>query len=397
MATPPISREIERLEHSMNLLKDIIIIIVGLAFTNTIYWFIIDIGTGSLRLTFDLIQYALFFIVISTLIRFYHGNVRHLSEDYSRERIIEEKRTGFELALDFFFIFLQCIIFGFMSFYSILFNNIYDLFIILFIVDILWFILLAIASAKFHLKFAEMKWTIVNVITLVVLFFLRDLALSDPNIIGVRVLLFTIIGNMILDYGINWKFYFPRLSTRELTIFLAAPFTNKLVPDKSAETKVVIEVNYRNLLRAMIQEMRERGYIVKNAFEREDWGRKKLSSREMVEFDYSDVISADVLVILLDIEPSTGIFIELGWATAFRRDIILITRSEEEFQKHWTPLIEGMVVLARNLHIIYFEEEDDMLHDLITALDRIRLYGKIKQRLVKSFKKGKKKGKKKKF
>ncbi len=392
MSDSTVSREIERLEYSMHLLKDIIIIIVGLAFTNTIYWFIIDVETETVRPSFEIMQYALLFIVITTLIRFYHGNVRHLSEDYSRIRIIEEKRTGPELALDFFFIFFQSVIFVFMGFYYLInLNRIYDLFMFLFVIDILWFLMLAMASAKFQLKFAEIKWTIVNLITVFVLFFLRDLALSDPSIVGTRILLFTIIGNMLLDYGINWKFYFPRVATGRLTIFLAAPFTHKLISDKNSETGFIIEEDFSNILKDIIKEMRSKQYIVKNAFEREDWGRKKCNAREMVENDYNDIIAADVLIIYLDGDPSYGIFIELGWATAFRRDIILLVKGEGDIQERWTPLIEGIDVLTKNLHIIYFYEVEQMINELINALDRIRLYGKIKQRIIKALKIRKKK------
>jgi len=380
MATEPISREIERLEYSMKLLKDVITIILGIAFTNTIYWFVMNPETGTLRslTSFSFSQIVLFFVVLTTLVRFYHGNVRHLSEDYSRIRIIEEKRTGFELALDFFFIFLQSIVFVIMSFYINYFPQIYDLFIILFVIDIFWFLLLGLARAKFELKYPEMKWTVVNILTVFVLLVLRDIAHSDPNTLGIRLLLIIIFANMMLDYGINWQFYFPKISARGLTVFLAAPFTHKLVPDETAETGYVIEENFRKLLSRIIQQLRARGYLVKNAFEREDWGRKKVSPKEMVEKDYFDVISSDVLVVYLDTEPSFGVFIELGWATAFRRNVILLVRKgQEDVQKKWTPLMEGLHVLAQNFREIIFEDEDDMLNELLITLDRIRLYGKI--------------------
>jgi len=356
---------------------------MAIAFTNVISYLVFDpvkqeiISPTSLSLSSIIVS----IIVITTLIRFYHGNVRHLSEDYLRERIIEERRSGIELAIDFFFIMAQSIIFVFMSFYigtRFQFKYVYDLVLILFGADILWFILLALARKTLSWKYPEARWTAVNILTLIILLLMRDHMISiwDPEL-AAKAFGGIMLGNMVLDYSINWPFYFPRPFRRELVIFFAAPFTNRLVEDPTAKTGKCIEPEYQQFLQMIFNRLRQEGYEVRNAFEAEDWGREQIPSEAMTIRDYNDVLSSDVLVVYLDGTETEGVYLELGWASAFKRYILIVYPEsfKENFEKSISPIIRGLRTLARDYKELVYKDVEDLIYRLISELNEVKIHG----------------------
>lgn len=226
----PRKKAAEELEQSMGTVKEIITIIMALAFTNTIIQFFVttDGGVYTGRDIFRLeyiINWWILFLIITTIIRFHHGNLLHLNKKYSKNELISTNMPNFSPASCLVFFFLEGFIFSLMSVYQSQFGYLSRMFIVLFFIDFLLFacmqsnrIIEAIRSRHHEqigemichvifLKDAEMRWMVVNGVTTVILLLLWVYTIDWGYFTCVFLVAITI--NLILDYILNWKYYFP--------------------------------------------------------------------------------------------------------------------------------------------------------------------------------------------
>lgn len=226
------------LVQSMNIVKDIITIIMALAFTNTIIQFFVNPTVpstyeGKSLSEFEYKNWWILFLIMTTIIRFYHGNMLHLNKIYREDKLVENGVHSITPFMGFFFLFLESFIFALMSVYQFNIRYLFALFVILFSIDFFLFFYLicikfkklmkllrskAISHEKIHkslddmINDAETRWTIVNSITAVLLIALYA-AMRDSLFVDYDYIFLTVITvNLFLDYGLNWKFYFPPLS-----------------------------------------------------------------------------------------------------------------------------------------------------------------------------------------
>ena len=102
-------------------------------------------------------------------------------------------------------------------------------------------------------------------------------------------------------------------------IFLAAPFTYKLVSATG-----LIEQNYRTFLENLIQELVYKGHLVTSAHVREEWGAKLESPEIAIQNDFNSIKDCNLLIAFLENPPSPGVHMELGFAAAIKKPIIII-------------------------------------------------------------------------
>jgi len=101
--------KIEQMQSMVNSLKEITTIIVGLALTNTIIQFLLVEGAPRQIAEIRLESTVIFALLTVTMIRFYHGNFRHLDVTYSSANLvnstsasIKQHPKGEKVSLDFF-------------------------------------------------------------------------------------------------------------------------------------------------------------------------------------------------------------------------------------------------------------------------------------------------------
>lgn len=114
-------------------------------------------------------------------------------------------------------------------------------------------------------------------------------------------------------------------------IFLAAPFSQYLVDgvfEKYAFDKII----------SMISVLRKHGYSVFSAHERENFGEQLMEPSTCTPLDFKEINQCDIVVALIE-DSSFGVSLELGWASALRKPIILYQKLGAPFS---SPLIEGI-------------------------------------------------------
>jgi len=201
------------IDSTISSLKNVVTIVAGLAITNAIITvFVVNNVADFKRLTID--TSLLFFLFILNVIRFHHGNVRHLDTTYTSDPgkvAIVHKPVGAsgKTALDFFVIFFQSVVFAVLSFLLKQPNSFFALFAALIAVDVLWYLavhgMVTDKSRFLHQK----RWSINNVATLLALLIVLAHSARIANSFHFYICFFLVLLNTVVDFAISWEFYFP--------------------------------------------------------------------------------------------------------------------------------------------------------------------------------------------
>ncbi|MFB3896947.1 MAG: hypothetical protein ACE14V_11665 [bacterium] len=322
--------EINDTSSSISSLKEVVTIITGLTITTAITRLMINpqppiVFADSLNS-----QWALCLLLLTNIIRFYHGNMRHLDTAYlsysqqSHTQDVKYGRTN-TVALDFIAIITECIILCFLSF---LINNpiiFYRLFIALLITDAAWGSF-AFTHDSSEERFRHQKrWVLINGATVIVMFIIKG-AIFPINIQSTA-LFFILSFATVADYYDNWYFYFPlpKSSRKQIIkkaswdIFFAAPFTDMVIP----ETKKINDT-YRKRLELLWNSIESNNHKIVCAHRREDWGANLESPVDALAHDRAAIHECDVLVAYLGNPLSYGVQLEIGLALQSNKPIVVI-------------------------------------------------------------------------
>lgn len=127
-------------------------------------------------------------------------------------------------------------------------------------------------------------------------------------------------------------------------VFLACPITALLHPEKGN-----LPSTYERYIRDLHQLCLAASDSVFLALEREAWGANLMTANVCTPLDYKEMLACDAVVAYPG--ASSGVAVELGWASALRKPIILILDEGAAY----TPMITGLNTLpnlyVRTLHI----------------------------------------------
>jgi len=199
--------QINRFAINSEIVKEFIIIIMGLTFANIIRECIIsfkssitsdNIGIDPYHSTLFLLGFAL----LISVVRFYHGNVKLVV----LEQAHDEGKPSFHQAYDFFMIIVEGAILSALGFFIDRLNVFTVLVISLFIVDAIWF--LSVMFSKELVKFEREKktWFAISLFAggiLAAIVYGFKVSVVWALIV---ILLFSALG----DYALNFTFYFPK-------------------------------------------------------------------------------------------------------------------------------------------------------------------------------------------
>lgn len=101
--------------------------------------------------------------------------------------------------------------------------------------------------------------------------------------------------------------------------FLAGPFKG-IVDPRTAQMRDFERARYQEI----IAYLEECGYVVHNAHRREDWGASFLTPDECTRLDWEQIRGSDLFIAFPGSPPSPGTHIEIGWAAAFGKPMILL-------------------------------------------------------------------------
>ena len=138
------------------------------------------------------------------------------------------------------------------------------------------------------------------------------------------------------------------------SVFIAAPFKASCDP----QTGEIAEALKQRLIK-LTTFFRQRGFSIHNAHEREGWGRHMMTPEECTFFDFRDIKSCEWFVALPGNPASPGTHVELGWASAFQKRIVVLL----EMDKEYAFLVRGLYQVA-DVQYVYFKDDEDCLAKL---------------------------------
>lgn len=143
-----------------------------------------------------------------------------------------------------------------------------------------------------------------------------------------------------------------------MRIFFGAPFTKHLKKDSGQ-----FHESKKTLIENIVKLLTERGHDVRNAHVREEFGNKLLDPKTCTKLDFDEIKKCNLFMAMPGNPPSGGVHVELGWASALNKKILLLLKKDGEY----SPLITGLSRIGK-VKTIYFRNRADLLEKIKKVL-----------------------------
>ncbi|MEE6179656.1 nucleoside 2-deoxyribosyltransferase [Mycobacterium sp. 050134] len=145
------------------------------------------------------------------------------------------------------------------------------------------------------------------------------------------------------------------------TVFVAGPFFKLVDP-----TTGVMQARDRTRFERLIHYFEGSGCTVHNAHRRESWGEAFLEPDDFTKLDYDEIAASDLIVAVPGPPASLGTHIELGWASAMGKPIVLLLEKDEDH----ALMVYGLRHITKTaiVEIINGEFEFSALKDAVIAV-----------------------------
>ena len=140
-------------------------------------------------------------------------------------------------------------------------------------------------------------------------------------------------------------------------IFIVCPISKHFEKNKMDE-------DYQIFIKKLYRYIKEKYKNVFLALEREKYGQEKMSGEVCTPLDYKEMKDTDILLAIP--EDSMGVAIEIGWASAFHKNIILILDKKYKV----SPLVENIdtVTNCKKVYIDTTNGYQKCLNDIKTFI-----------------------------
>lgn len=142
--------------------------------------------------------------------------------------------------------------------------------------------------------------------------------------------------------------------------FLAGPFKGIMDPKTGT-----IRAFERERYEALISHLEERGYVAYNAHKRESWGANFMTPEECTRLDYENIRDCDLFVAFPGSPASPGTHIEIGWAAALGKPMILLLEEDRSY----AHLIRGLHVVGDVVSYVDMPSDATGVDRFATALE----------------------------
>jgi nucleoside 2-deoxyribosyltransferase len=358
-------------------LKEILSIITALTLTNTLVLLVTGGSYSNIaNLAHLKVANAIYsLLLITTLIRFYHGNVRHLDTAYSPHGVhfgsplVTMPPGG--LGIDFTVIFGQSILLAVASFYAAPRLEFILLLSMLLAIDALWSIFVQRQIGDKQGFAHQRRWLLNNIAALIALLFIfiysgqQTVPDNRQYLLHLAALILGL--NTIIDFFISWSFYFPGTISsargEKRKVFLAAPFTQTI-----DERTHLVDPEYRKDLEQLIRHLESHGDAVFSSHMREKWGDQLDDPVEAIEADVREIQQSDIVVALLGDPLSPGVQMELGVALVHHKRILVLVKRGQ-----FVPYLVRAFRSLPHTQIIEFNSIEEAMTMLTGELDQMVL------------------------
>lgn len=148
-----------------------------------------------------------------------------------------------------------------------------------------------------------------------------------------------------------------------MRVFLAYPFTQLL------DSNGLLKGESKEFILSSIKQIEQRGHSVFSAQRREDFGEALMTPEIATELDFNEMKNADLVVAFPGQFPiSGGVHVELGWASALQKQIILFIHKDERY----SPMVDGLHTVT-SVTYVEFDDTDsyaDLGNKIIEEINR---------------------------
>ncbi len=198
-------------ERSVDNLQRLYTIVAGLSLTTAVAHLVVPdpesravVHIAQISINADVLP--MFITFVMTIVPFYHGANRYLDHAYVFMDSGVAPRPLVAM-LDFGFFFSQALIFYSMGLGITAPTAFYGLYVIILLVDVMWISLVYIAH---NAAFNDVRtWLVINTITLAIAFVMLNTPVLPEDVTRWSFLAVLSIARTVLDYGLNWGFYWP--------------------------------------------------------------------------------------------------------------------------------------------------------------------------------------------
>jgi len=128
-----------------------------------------------------------------------------------------------------------------------------------------------------------------------------------------------------------------------------------------------VHERYRDRITNIIKLFETNGHEVKCALVREKFGKELMNAEICTPLDYQEVGKCDVFICFPS--NSGGVHIELGWASAMKKKIVLFLKEG----KNYSPLVYGLSKLTQ-VELFNYRNEEDILEKIRLIINTSRKF-----------------------
>lgn len=148
-----------------------------------------------------------------------------------------------------------------------------------------------------------------------------------------------------------------------MKVFLAIPYSQLCDEDKYE-----IKNEYRQFFSKLIFLLKKINCDYFLAHERENWGKQYSSAEESTMIDFETIKNVDLVCAIPGIPNSGGVHVEIGWASANKKKILVYLKNGGIY----SPMITGIHTVT---DAKYFYYDDDYSNELCKMiLENIKDY-----------------------
>ncbi|MGQ4650317.1 hypothetical protein [Lyngbya aestuarii] len=197
-----VTPDIDTVTHQVEFLKQVVVVMLGLALTNALHNFIAGDWAKDFTPPSRFEETFVFCLLILNLIRFFYGNWMSLEKTFDRKRF-----EGKAYLINFVIVISQSIAFTVLSFYKQLYPYFFIIFVTVLFIDVLGFGLLLTTKDRQRLQL-QIQWLFNNLWAAVALsFIINPIIANHKNFFWAAILVSSV--NTIISFWISWKFYLP--------------------------------------------------------------------------------------------------------------------------------------------------------------------------------------------
>ncbi len=146
-----------------------------------------------------------------------------------------------------------------------------------------------------------------------------------------------------------------------MLVFLATPYS------QLCDEEYKVKKEYKDFFEKLTKEIKKMGVDYFLAVERENYGKEYTSDKESTKIDFGTIKKCDLLCVIPGVPASGGVHVELGWASANKKDIEIFLNKNSNY----SPMVTGLSEIT-NVHYNYYNKEysDEVIKLICESIKR---------------------------